>query len=302
MKNHEGSFFMLTGLPASGKSYLARQYMEKKNREYQDAGLEKQVVWISSDSIREELFGSEEVQGDNNKVFGMMKKRRTFLNGLKRFSCQKICLVIATPFSVCMERNAARERKVPAEVITRMYRSWQTPAYFEGWDRIEILYADGAEGYAGTPWAFVDGLMDFEQDNPYHEESLGVHMRDTWQYLVSRGVCEENSNLAMAALLHDCGKPFTKGFYDSRGNVSEIAHYYNHEYVGAYDALFFRYPKQTAADVLEISVLILLHMQPFNWRNGPGGEKKKALWGQELYEQVLALHEADMNAKVNRTV
>ena len=162
MKNHEGSFFMLTGLPASGKSYLARQYMEKKNREYQDAGLEKQVVWISSDSIREELFGSEEVQGDNNKVFGMMKKRtdaalsaghdviydacnvsekrrRTFLNGLKRFSCQKICLVIATPFSVCMERNAARERKVPAEVITRMYRSWQTQAYFEGWDRIEIL-------------------------------------------------------------------------------------------------------------------------------------------------------------------
>ena len=51
MKNHEGSFFMLTGLPASGKSYLARQYMEKKNREYQDAGLEKQVVWISSESM-----------------------------------------------------------------------------------------------------------------------------------------------------------------------------------------------------------------------------------------------------------
>ena len=325
MKNHEGSFFMLTGLPASGKSYLARQYMEKKNREYQDAGLEKQVVWISSDSIREELFGSEEVQGDNNKVFGMMKKRtdaalsaghdviydacnvsekrrRTFLNGLKRFSCQKICLIIATPFAVCMERNRARERQVPKEVMYRMYRSWHTPAYFEGWDRIGILYADGAEGSAGTPQAFIDGLMDFEQDNPYHEESLGVHMRDTWQYLVSRGVCEENSNLAMAALLHDCGKPFTKGFYDSRGNVSEIAHYYNHECVGAYDALFFRYPKQTAADVLEISVLILLHMQPFNWRNGPGGEKKKALWGQELYDLVLALHEADMNAKVNRQV
>ena len=72
MKNHEGSFFMLTGLPASGKSYLARQYMEKKNREYQDAGLEKQVVWISSDSIREELFGSEEVQGDNSFPPGMM--------------------------------------------------------------------------------------------------------------------------------------------------------------------------------------------------------------------------------------
>ena len=78
--------------------------------------------------------------------------------------------------------------------------------------------------------------------------------------------------------------------------------YRKSECVGAYDALFFRYPKQTAADVLEISVLILLHMQSFNWRNGPGGEKKKALWGQELYEQVLALHEADMNAKVNRQV
>ena len=53
MKN---CFYMLAGLPASGKSCLARQYMEKKNNEYREAGLEKQVVWISSDSIREELY------------------------------------------------------------------------------------------------------------------------------------------------------------------------------------------------------------------------------------------------------
>ena len=138
MKNR---FFMLAGLPASGKSCLARQYMEKKNNEYREAGLDKQVVWISSDSIREELYGSEEEQGDANKVFGVMKKRtdaalsaghdviydacnvsekrrRTFLNGLKRFSCQKICLIIATPFAVCMEPGKDRSLRKSCTVCT----------------------------------------------------------------------------------------------------------------------------------------------------------------------------------------
>ena len=36
------------------------------------------------------------------------------------------------------------------------------------------------------------------------------------------------------AKYHDIGKPYTKTFYDKKGNLGENAHYYNHENVSAY--------------------------------------------------------------------
>ena len=55
---------MLVGLPASGKSTYAKEKAEKER-----------AVVCSSDVIRKELYGDENVQGDGNEVFNILHER-----------------------------------------------------------------------------------------------------------------------------------------------------------------------------------------------------------------------------------
>ena len=52
---------------------------------------------------------------------------------------------------------------------------------------------------------------------------------------------------------------------------------------------------------LDVAVLIRWHMQPYFWeKDSVNGEKTmnkyKKLWGDELLEQIMKLHEADKKA------
>jgi hypothetical protein len=92
---------------------------------------------------------------------------------------------------------------------------------------------------------------------------------------------------------------FTKSFTNYKGELSKEAHYYGHECVGAYDSLFFEYIDGT--DELDVSILVNLHMRPYSWeKDKEHGEKTREkyrkLWGEELYQNVMQLHEADKNA------
>ena len=58
-------FIMLIGLPGSGKSTWAEKYITENAN----------TVLISSDNIRKELFGDENSQEDNNRVFYEMEVR-----------------------------------------------------------------------------------------------------------------------------------------------------------------------------------------------------------------------------------
>ena len=63
-------FNMLIGLPGSGKSTVAQKIKDEV------ISLNKvEVEIVSSDSIRKELYGNEEIQGDPQKVFTLMKQR-----------------------------------------------------------------------------------------------------------------------------------------------------------------------------------------------------------------------------------
>lgn len=310
MKN---KFIMLAGLPGSGKSYYAASLLKEMALADASAG---NSLWLSSDLIRKELYGSEEEQGDPKKVFEQMrlrteqalsegktviydacnlnsKKRTAFLNNLRRFHCEKICVLFAVPYEECLKRNKERERQVPEDVIKRMYLNFNTPYYYEGWDRIQILYPEGAAGSYGRPEDYVESLMDYEQDNPHHGETLGVHMKEAQKYIINQCGYEEKDNLAVAALIHDCGKPFTKAFFNMKGEPTEIAHYYQHHCNGAYDALFFDYGEKETEDILMISLLINLHMMPFGWNEGKGNAKYRKLWGEEIYSQIEKINDAD---------
>lgn len=133
--------YTMVGIPGSGKSTIANQIPN--------------TVVISSDAIRKELYGAEEIQGNGKQVFDLVYKRigeklakgndvvfdATNLtpwtrSAVFRFTAEHIAVFVNTSLDDCLERNAARERKVPEEVIYRMYHSLTCPNKTEGFKTI----------------------------------------------------------------------------------------------------------------------------------------------------------------------
>ena len=138
--------YVMCGLPGSGKTTIARQIAADLN-----------AVVISSDSIREELYGDESVQGNPSVVFDTLYsrahaaivdnlsvildatnvKKRDRARVFKEFPDNEIAaFVINTPVEVCKQRNGERERVVPEYVIDRMAKSFEPPTREEGFVKI----------------------------------------------------------------------------------------------------------------------------------------------------------------------
>jgi predicted kinase len=295
---------MMVGLPASGKSTYAKELAERY-----DANIH------ASDSIREELSGDINNQNINDLVFQTLhkrvkedlingksciydatnisyKRRMAFLNKLNKIPCEKYCCLIATPYEQCLRNNEHRNRKVPKEVIERMYKHFDVPYWYEGWDGVWIEYTSDSQGRYGYPICWLETVKNYNQYNTHHNLSLGEHCDATWKY-----VCENNGSLVsrIAGVLHDCGKPFCKTFTNSKGEITEQAHYYQHERVGSYDSLFYK----MICNPLDVAILIRWHMQPYFWEkdnNEKSHNKYRKLWGEDLYKDIMLLHEADKNA------
>lgn len=307
VKMDKPEFLMLVGLPGSGKSTYIKKYFNQNLRVH------------SSDAIRAELSGDENNQDINAKVFEVLhnrvkedlrngiscvydatninyKRRKAFLDELKSIDCWKVCHVICTPYEVCLEQNQQRERKVPEEVIERMYRNFDIPYWYEGWDDIELWYEKESYKTAYNHWGkFLFDTMDFNQDNKYHTETLGEHCRRVADYVIKnyREDLSTVSTITMseAAFLHDCGKPFCKQFKDSKGNETQDAHYYDHEHVGSYNSLFYQ---KSSPHTLYIAVLIRWHMQMHFIDKQPHTAKKyEDLLGTIVFQDLQFLHKAD---------
>ena len=303
------TFYMMVGLPGSGKSTKAEQI---KN--------EFCAQVFSSDALRKEKFGDEKIQKDAAGIFKELlnrcaasldsgyttvldatnlsyKKRMEFLRELDKkvsLAFSKICVLMATPYEICCERNSSRERVVPDEAMKRMYCSFYTPAYFEGWDDIQIIYPNEMDRVEELADRYVENVVDFQQDNTHHKYSLDKHLFETRKYI------EEHYNhlsyikfldLKVASTYHDIGKPATKFFKPN----DSIAHYYNHENVGAYMILFL-FRASSVKSIIYISSLVCYHMMPYVFENSTEKtvERYKNLWGEEFYNDIMRLHEADV--------
>lgn len=298
--------FMMIGIPASGKTSLAEQIAKSEDAEI-----------VSSDNIRKELYGDENIQGDNNKVFRILqdrvvkglkanknmiydatnisyKTRMAFLQRLNKLEVEKIAIMVATPYEQCLIRNSQRERQVPEEVIKRMYFNFYVPQYFEGWDDIQIKYTNNY-------MFFISDLEDIEQDNPHHKLTVLEHCKKTEEILN-----KQNGQLSIpinfAGRLHDIGKLKTKTFINSKGEKTDIAHFYNHEKVSAYDSLFYvnlRSRIEMIKDeefVLETIKLIQWHMLLWTKMSEKTEQKYKKLLGEKFWNDLMILHKADEEA------
>lgn len=297
-------FFMMVGLPASGKSTYAEILAIRENAEI-----------FSSDAYRAKFGTGEEDQTINGKIFGILhndikqalkagknciydatnlisKRRRAFLQEINNIPCEKICVLVVRPFEDCVESNWARERNVPDHAMMRMYKSFETPYMEEGWDDIALKLDE--EYCTLNMDFFIQFTMNFDQHNSHHTSTLGQHCINVANnvsdvVLSTSEHCDYSTALLTAAYLHDYGKMYCKQFKNSKGEPTEEAHYYNHQNIGAYDAFFFKNVK----DKLLVSWLICNHMAPYFWKTPENADKYRKLWGDQKFKMIEILHKAD---------
>lgn len=307
------TIYMTVGLVASGKSTWCEKNKDKLN-----------AVVHSSDDIRAELLNNINDQTQNDKVFRILHKRIkddlraeknviydatnlnrrrriAFLRELKNTPCEKVCVLFATPYETCIVNNIVRERKVPEEVLSRMYKNFDTPWYSEGFDNIQIVWWNyrGLMGFEYDINEDIERWKKLSHDNPHHSLSIGDHMLAAYEYMKNK---TNDERLIASALLHDCGKPDVKSFTDSNNNPCSTAHYYQHHSVSSYLALFYLremiYQEWSDEDILYISLLVNLHMRPFlAYKDSEKArEKDRRLFGDEIMNHLMLLHEADLYA------
>ena len=289
---------ILIGIPGSGKSTYYKEELESNSNS----------VYLSSDKIREELYGHESVQGNPVEVFTFMqgraiealksgrdvfydatnltrKDRAGILSATPRYVCKQATVVFA-PYEMCVERDMARERSVGKEVIDRMIRRFQPPFYDEGFDLIDVCqnYSDEEYEQFLKKYGSLSARMMILHDNPHHSLPVWKHCQEAEKYVKDHFFEESfRDKLAFAACLHDCGKYIVKDFNDSKGNPSEYAHYYQHQCASAWQCM-----EETFDEF--VIWLVGTHMDPFldtkYYRNLDPWMK----------DAVDILHEADLAA------
>lgn len=302
------TFYMMVGLPASGKSTYAKLLAE-----------EIDGIVVSSDGIRAEWYGDEAIQGDPSKIFHEVELRcknalgagrsvimdATNMNAKKRTNflrqmpeCKKVCVVMAVPFDVCMKRDEERSRQVGPEVMEKMRRNFQMPYYNEGWDHIEVFYPSDCDMISAE--CHYEMEIAFDQKNSHHSLTVGDHEEKARVIAVAKSF---DGIVGWAAAFHDCGKIWCQFFKEGDPD----AHYYNHDSISAYqflttDSAQWMYDIGNKVQVIETAALITWHMVPYQFKHGGVPKDNFMVWAsthkfdKEFAERLWQLHECDVAA------
>ena len=145
--------YLLVGVPASGKSTLAKRLARSKN-----------ALVLSTDTIRTILYGNPEIQGNwqdiervlhnlllkcvsqNKSVIvdathTLKAHRKTLLTLSNKINWT--CIYLKTSLDTCHKRNLKRSRTVPKTVIDNMYQNLlnEPPTLNEGFNHIKTIEA-----------------------------------------------------------------------------------------------------------------------------------------------------------------
>ena len=290
------NFYMLVGLSGSGKSSYK---------------FEEEIIKVSSDALRAELYGDENDQAHNSEIFNELhrriinflkkgnnvvydatnlsrRRRIAFLNNIKYINCTKNCIVFATSYKECIKRDSERDKTVGKSIILKQMRQFQMPIFNEGWNNIFIRQVEITK--RENLGLILKKCREISHDNPYHLESIGEHMNIAYELAKNKN---EKPEIISALLYHDIGKIITKDFYNSKGEKTNIAHYYNHEKVSSYLFLtseFFSFGKTCS----KIQWLIENHMRPYF----QGYEKWREKQNKDLIQDLEIFHEYDKLARL----
>lgn len=269
-------FVVMVGISGSGKSTRAEEC-------YPNA------VIVSSDEIRERVFGDVNDQTHNGKVFDVMfresvaalnagedvvydatnlssKRRKALLrNVAAAVGCELdyIAHVVVTIYENCITRNNNRERKVPEEVIKRQFLSFEVPTEMEGFNRVIIDNTDSLEKRVEYTTTLMEQMSAMNHDNPHHPDSVFMHSTGVMRTMLSE--CPTYlppEFVGQLGFYHDTGKVYTKTF-DEKG----IAHFYSHDAPSAYN--FLVQPADRLNDYCRVvgAAVIGWHMREYSYQS-----------------------------------
>lgn len=296
----------MVGLVGSGKSTFAKTIASTHRCKIH-----------SSDSIRLELTGDINNQDKNEEVFSLLKRRvkadlinddnvivdccnisykrrMEFLKSFDTIKCEKECVLIATPYEDCISQDSMRDRTVGKDIIQRMYKNFYIPNKFEGFDSIKIMWNFNKQNF-NVDDLFVK-LNEFDQKTPYHSLTVGKHCEKAMDYIKEINFLDVKKSyvLQKVSLFHDIGKPFVKEWNDEKQKCT----YYQHQFVSAYDAMFYLKQDENLldSDILYICNLIQFHMLPYFISDETQKKKYIDLLGSIFYEDLQTIHQADAYA------
>lgn len=292
---------VLMGLPGSGKSTYAKDYLEDHPED---------SVWCSSDTMRKELYGDENIQGDAQEVFTNLHKRvaeylknnftviydATNVNRKSRKSVIKLAKSISNQIDIhgvvvwasleeCLKRDSERARSVGKAVIDKFIRRWESPYYDEGFDSLEIIYNTDE-----SPISYARKLQDnmrISHDNPHHSLGVYEHCEEAERLMAQEPFT--NGDMCFIMRYHDCGKPYTK-FYKPEDPTH--ARYYDHHNVGGYlvYGVWIGLEDTCVDHIMLTSWAITNHMEPFF------DSKYYRKLPEKLKEKIDLIHKCDINA------
>lgn len=138
--------YVLCGIPASGKSTLAKYLSKEKNAilySYDDLEGANTTPEISN-AVMKQMFENIKYDLSNGKnvicdVLMITKKQRLrLLDYLNDVCCEKICIVLQTSLEECLVRNTNRNRTVPDFVLIHSHNIFEYPSYNEGWNELFV--------------------------------------------------------------------------------------------------------------------------------------------------------------------
>ncbi|PSL30584.1 putative kinase [Planomicrobium soli] len=304
-------FMMLIGLPGSGKSTYARDFIASH----------KGWVHLSSDQISQSHFASAD-HIDSQNVFAEMyqqtaaaleagknviydatnlasKRRRSLLNRLKNFQVDSEAVVFLTPYPILKARNHKRihQERVPDEAIERYIRSFQFPRLNEHFDKVTVMFDPVFSETTNGTIAATEIYQTVRKKEMSFQEVLKIYhtFEETkplleLQQVVQRSYSvltnlrknffeeEELELLSWVALLHSIGKSYVR-----KNLPFEKDNFYGYEHVSMYLSypilLALRFQKEFIFNVL---LLIDEHVEAQYSKQG----KIKRRLGLENYERL----------------
>lgn len=315
---------LIVGLPASGKSKLAQKIAEREN-----------AIILSSDSIREELFGDRLNQTDNVRVFQEMndrlikylsdginvlydatninsKRRRKLINTLPS-EVHKKCIYVSASKEKCIFDDSHREYSVGKEVIEKMYKNLQIPMYHEGWDEIIIHTPYITKEYNNDLNCVLTSKVTFEEAIEFYE-TLGI---DT-EFV---DIPQDNYHHTFSVLKH-CYYTYEWLFDNYHAEdrdvmlISALLHdvgkfeckefldgsryatYRGHDSVSAQNVVgLLMYNGYGEVFTLKVATIIQMHMRLSFKGDIKGDNSLYCLLGEEMFDKLLQFRIADKQAE-----
>jgi len=148
---------ILVGIAASGKSTWAKESVLSSDEirrllrdDPADQTIHRIVFKTMRDLLRRRLeLGMPVTYIDATNL--TRRERRPYIKIAAIYGAQAEAVLFDTPIETCIERNRARDRKVPEEILRMMSAKLQPPTAEEGFTSVAVLSTTAAPEAKGSP-------------------------------------------------------------------------------------------------------------------------------------------------------